>query len=57
MLQNKHHKTNITQISLKIDVVDTSATTIDRSVFFLLPHLSSLKQHQTFVQELEGEKA
>lgn len=32
---------------VKIDVVDKSATTIDCSVLFLLPHLSSLKQWQT----------
>lgn len=37
-------------------MVDKSATTIDCSVLFLLPHLSSLKQYQTFVQELEGER-
>lgn len=38
---------------IKIDVVDKSSMTIDCSVLFLLPHLSSVKQYQTFVQELE----
>ena len=41
---------------VKIDVVDKHATTIDRSVLFLLPHLSSLKQYQTFVQEPDRER-
>lgn len=41
---------------VKIDVVDKRATTIDCSVLFLLPHLSSLKQYQTFVQEPDGER-
>ena len=42
---------------VKIDVVDKNPMTIDCSVLFLLPHLSSVKQYQTFVQELEWEKA
>lgn len=41
---------------VEIDVVDKSSMTIDCSVLFLLPHLSSVKQYQTFVQELEWEK-
>lgn len=38
---------------VKIDVVDKSATPIDCSVLFLLPHLSYLKQYQTMVQQLK----
>lgn len=42
---------------IKIDAVDKSTTSIDCSVLFLLPHLSSPKQYQTFVQALKQETA
>lgn len=41
---------------VKIDVLGKGATTIDCFVSFLLPHLSSLKCYQTFVQELGRER-